>query len=385
MIVVIADDFTGAAEIGGLGLQYGLDTEIITSADTTPTMADLLIISTDTRSMPEERAIEKIRSLAGILDDLKPELIFKKIDSVLRGHVVAEVTAHLTQLGLRKALLVPANPALGRTVTNGQYFINEHPIHHTSFAADPEFPILSSEIHAMIRVDKEDICVAIPSGATPPNGIIVGECTVADDLQTWANQSSDNTLLAGSAAFFARILEAAGFQKKKKKVIENHGSQPSLFVCGSTHAYSRQLVKKVKETNGPVSFMPLEIIGEANPGDNLFDIWALEILSLLRIHQKAIIAVDENPAQGVTINAVDLRNKKAIVIEKIFRQTAIKELLIEGGSTAAAIINRLNLNRFFPVAEPAPGVIRMKVNTIDDLFLTVKPGSYQWPANTWKF
>ena len=44
MIVVIADDLTGAAELGGLALRYGLATEITTTVNATST-AELLIIA----------------------------------------------------------------------------------------------------------------------------------------------------------------------------------------------------------------------------------------------------------------------------------------------------------------------------------------------------
>ena len=64
MIAVIADDFTGAAEIGGVGLRYGLKVVIKTSVDD-PEEADLMIMATDTRSMTAEEAfreVEKVRS-----------------------------------------------------------------------------------------------------------------------------------------------------------------------------------------------------------------------------------------------------------------------------------------------------------------------------------
>ena len=54
----------------------------------------------------------------------------------------------------------------------------------------------------------------------------------------------------------------------------------------------------------------------------------------------------------------------------------IKEIFIEGGSTAAAILHELNIKKLSPVNEMQRGVVRMKVN---DLFITVKPGSYKIP------
>lgn len=107
MIAVIADDLTGAAEIGGIGMQYGLTVEINTVADL-KSKADLLIIATDTRSMPKKQALLKTAELTVALYNIKPQLIFKKVDSVLRGHVIAELNIHLLQFGLKRALLVPA-------------------------------------------------------------------------------------------------------------------------------------------------------------------------------------------------------------------------------------------------------------------------------------
>ena len=49
MLAVIADDLTGAAEIGGIGLSYGLKVEISSKVNPS-TEADLLVIATDTRS-----------------------------------------------------------------------------------------------------------------------------------------------------------------------------------------------------------------------------------------------------------------------------------------------------------------------------------------------
>ena len=56
MIVVIADDITGAAELAGIGLRYGLRVVVaddILSAKET----ELLVVYTNTRSMMEKDAV----------------------------------------------------------------------------------------------------------------------------------------------------------------------------------------------------------------------------------------------------------------------------------------------------------------------------------------
>ena len=58
MIAVIADDFTGAAELAGICLRYGLAVELCV-AEVQYNNADVLIISTDSRSLGKEAALLK--------------------------------------------------------------------------------------------------------------------------------------------------------------------------------------------------------------------------------------------------------------------------------------------------------------------------------------
>src|ERR1700748_1065595 len=119
MIIVIADDFTGAAELGGIGLRYNLKVEVNTRVNL-QSKADLLVIATDTRSMAKDDAVAEMEKVTEEIVKLNPTLIFKKVDSVLRGYVAEELLAHISKLSHSRALLVPANPGLGRTIVNGQ-------------------------------------------------------------------------------------------------------------------------------------------------------------------------------------------------------------------------------------------------------------------------
>ncbi len=380
MIVVIADDLTGAAEIGGIGLRYGLKAEIVTHIPKTSS-ADLLIISTDTRSMPEKQALEITKAVSEAIRDINPSVIFKKIDSVMRGHIIPELNLHLQILGKSKALLVPANPGFGRKLTGGKYYVNDRLIHETPFMHDPEFPVKGPHPHEMLRVDESDITVLTHGEELPSTGIIVGETATHHELSAWIKKANDDTLLAGGAGLFIALLEDRQLQNANQNSDEPL-QEPALFVCGTTHDKSRSKIKQIKTEAGPVSYMPYHIISYAT--ETGFETWADEIVSLLERNKKAIIAIDESMTANSKVTAADLREKKAMVVAVVLQKTLIKELLIEGGSTAAAIINQLNFNRFFPVSEPGAGVIKMNVAN-SDLLLTLKPGSYDWPANTWTF
>jgi uncharacterized protein YgbK (DUF1537 family) len=384
MIVVIADDLTGAAEIGGLGLRYGLTVEIITTADL-KSDADILIIATNTRSMAEHTAVDEMTRLTILLSRLKPDLIFKKVDSVLRGHVTAELHTHLRHLNLKRALLMPANPVLGRTISNGHYFLHDQPIHLSSFANDPEFPIRSSDVLHMLRSNTDTLHLCSKSEELPETGIITGECVTEDDFKLWLDKTDRHTLLAGGSGLFKALLETLVLKQKTSLVKNDELGQPALFVCGSAFNKSKQLVEKVNFDGGPVSYMPRGIVITANPAEKLYEKWADDVVSLLKIYKKAIIAFHESSTMDIEVIAGSLHEKKAYLIEKVIHRTEVKELLVEGGATASAIIKRLEANTFVPINEFTTGVIRMKVNDRDGLFLTLKPGSYDWPPPLWNF
>ena len=69
MIAVLADDFTGAAEIGGIGYRNGLKTFVQTEPSAPPNDTELLVIARDLRSMPPVAAADEVMRL---LKKLRP-------------------------------------------------------------------------------------------------------------------------------------------------------------------------------------------------------------------------------------------------------------------------------------------------------------------------
>jgi uncharacterized protein YgbK (DUF1537 family) len=68
-------------------------------------------------------------------------------------------------------------------------------------------------------------------------------------------------------------------------------------------------------------------------------------------------------------------------IAPILQAATPAELIIEGGSTAYSILQQMGWSRFIPEQELAQGVVRMSVPEAPGLHITVKPGSYAWPAS----
>jgi D-threonate/D-erythronate kinase len=364
MIAVIADDLTGAAELGGIGLRHGLRTEIRTAVAISTT-ADLLVIAADTRSKQEKAAVEEMTTLTRQLRALHPEWIYKKTDSVLRGHVIAEIKAHLLALDFQSALLVPANPSLGRTVRDGKYYLDDQPIHTSAFSIDPEFPIHSSDLQDMLHTRRQPVLVRKTTGELPVRGIIVGEVKENADLRSWALRIPSRTLAAGAAGFFSALLDV---RVPGGQPADDHPpvlGSPVLFISGTTFESNRAAIRRQAENGGPVCYMP----------DTPDDAWEENVINLLQTKHKAIIAIDDGH-HGHT--APELRKIMATVVNHILQKFLPAELFIEGGATAYAILQHAGWHTFVPEQELAPGVIRMSVPAAPGIFITVKPGSYRY-------
>lgn len=379
MIAIIADDLTGAAELGGIGLRYHFNVEFNTEVNM-QSRADLLVIDMDSRSQSQQLAEKAVEKVCSKLDVLKPRFVYKKIDSVLRGHVLKEISVQMKMSGKRRALIVPANPELNRTIVNGTYYFKGLPVHLSSFARDPEFPVTSSLIADMLRAGIEEVHVLKHYEPMPQTGFIIGEVQTKSDLEAWAKRLDDDTLAAGGSGFFEAILNKFCYPTISQSAPKPQLQQPTLYVCGTTFQKTRDRIKREKEKGGPVSYLPADLLKENQPTGQALQRWTREIRSLLLNHQQAIVAIDPETAAGVS--ALDLREYMATAVAQVLKQTQVGELLLEGGSTAAAVLRKAGITKFVPVQQLAPGVIRMSTkDTQNQLFLTLKPGSYDWPAN----
>ena len=108
--LVIADDLTGAADTGVQFVIRGLDTCLISPDGARPIdfsryrKRDVLVVNTHSRGLNARQASERI---ALLLKDYRRDpfpLVYKKIDSTLRGNMGSEIDALMEKTGLSDRL-----------------------------------------------------------------------------------------------------------------------------------------------------------------------------------------------------------------------------------------------------------------------------------------
>lgn len=159
-LLIVADDFTGAADTGVQFSKKQLRTMVITATENfkdSLEKCDVLVLSTESRFDDKETAYQKAFKAGQAA--LREEIIhfYKKLDSTMRGNIGAEISGLMDSLGIEITFIVPALPKYGRTTVNGKVFIDGVLLEETEFGRDPKNPVKESFIPKIIsgQTDKK--------------------------------------------------------------------------------------------------------------------------------------------------------------------------------------------------------------------------------------
>ncbi len=365
-MIVIADDITGAAEIAGIAFARGEAVRLVCGCVTatyrtaTYSTNETTVIATDTRSMSEPEAVAETRHIASSIIH-HPSSIFKKTDSALRGHVVAELAALMQATGYERAVYLPANPSKGRVIRNGIYYINNVPIHETDFSFDPEFPARTSVLRERFP-DAE------------AHHIIMPDTKCEEDIRSVIAKYDDGkTLFAGAADLFSAVIEhSIPIIPTTSQGDCSRVRYDTLILCGSTQS-------KALDLGIPVAPMPREIYD----GSDDLSLWDVTAYSQ---QHSLILSIPHTHRTGKEV-AVHLRTVMAEMTKRLVAQHCPEQLIIEGGATAWATLQALGWTEFTITAQLAPGVVQMRstmachtktLGSENSTLVTLKPGSYPW-------
>jgi uncharacterized protein YgbK (DUF1537 family) len=360
-LIVLADDLTGAAEVAALAFQAGRSAVVVTRPPSAGDDADVLVFDSDTRLAKPSAAARRIRTSTARLKKLPHAGFFKKTDSVLRGPVLAELAACAKSLGRKRALLVAGNPSMKRVIRDGRLFVDGRPIHQTAFARDPHHPAATATVLELLHAEKHAGVVSRkPGERLPRSGIIVGDHHSVGNAAEWTRAVTRETLPAGAADFFH-----AWLQTTKPSPSSGHQiSAPPAFAGTALLLHGT--------TAAPATRRLLRFNGLRAPA-------TVRVAAALRHRGGAAVA-----ATSLTLNDPLAPPVIAMNFARLARELrdagAFRHLLIAGGATAASVLRALGWRRLEVIRVWAPGVVSLRPSAAPDFTVTLKPGSYPWPA-----
>ena len=218
--LLVADDLTGACDAAVHFARRGYRTHV--RLDSHGEEASVLAISAESRHLSAAELRPVMDELARRLPVARARILFKKIDSTLRGNVGAEIAAALTAFGCEAAVITPAFPAMGRTVEGGYLRVE---------GAEPIGLAARLGLDTCAHVQPGMVFAAIEAGARFIS--VDAACDRDLDAIALAGLASGRRILwagsAGLAAALSRTLPWAGRRPAPRP------ASSVLFCIGSDH------------------------------------------------------------------------------------------------------------------------------------------------------
>lgn len=366
-----------------MACQLGLTAEVQRSFSG-ETRASVIALDVHSRSTPVAQAVPLIQQATQTALACQPGLIYKKIDSVLRGHVLAETQAMLQVTGKTRALVLSANPSRRRVIRQGRYYLEDQLLDQTVFARDPEFPACTSDVLELLGTGCRLPVVSLRSrDPAPAEGIVVPDVSDASDLDFWSAQVDERTLPVGGAEFFAALLKQLGLDAPSHYPNPTAALAPiagaTLYVCGSPAAWDHGRDRQCAAQGIPVVSMPEDLF-QGSEAPELVSSWTGALGQKLSDLGQVMAAIGRPSTQLPPGSSARLCHILAKAIAPLLSEARIGRVLIEGGATATAVLETMQWTRLDVGQSLAPGLAPMHPLGRETLEVWIKPGSYPWPG-----
>ncbi len=250
-VLIVADDLTGAMDSAGPFAARGVETWVVALPlrcdPASLKSASVVSVNTDSRHLPAAQAAARIGEIVGHLGCDGFDLVIKKIDSTLRGNVVAETMALRELSGRRETVVAAAFPAQGRTVSGGVVHVEGIPLAQTAFAQDALSPPPLAPLQEAFAAARTGLRIGIAAPGAVFSGAndfwIADSATDADlahVVETFQSRFS-RTLMVGSAGL-TQALALVCFARHVPPPDSPHVDGTIVFAVGSRAARSAEQV-----------------------------------------------------------------------------------------------------------------------------------------------
>ena len=369
---IIADDLTGAADAAAA---YGPThtSSVMLDVGSPWPEAEILSINTESRYLAAEEAAAAVTSAVGRALE-QDRRVFKKIDSLLRGNVGAEVAAALATAtqgrGRGLAIAAPAFPATGRTTLRGIVHVGGRQNIEGRFGGDVGGALAAGGLTVEVLAGEagrtpEDLAAHLRDVQERGIDAVVLDASSDQDLQAIvaaADLLDFPALLVGSGGLAAHIASREEGSARNAQV--RHVGR-TLTVIGSYSSLARQQTEALVAAARLAELLGRQHVaarhrGTAGAEHITLDHTALEGPAVARLVAEAMTRNDVvlTPDPMGTVD----KAQALVVAEALARATAggighCDALVMTGGETATAVLKALGAGSFTVLGEIEPGVV----------------------------
>ena len=381
----IADDYTGASDLANMLTRCGLRTVqtigVPNDALALPDV-DAVVVSLKSRSIEASQAVTRSREADKWLRAHGASHILFKIcstfDSTDAGNIGPVMDALRADSGDDIVLVTPAFPGTGRTVYQGNLFVGSVPLNESPLKDHPLNPMHDSNlVRVLARQSRSRIgLVDLAAVAKGPDairarlaelakqgaGAAVIDAVFDPELDVIGQVALDHRLSVGASGMglgLARGLVASG-----KVTPASSGSDhkaiggPVACLAGSCSQATLAQIAQVEKSMPVLHLDPEEIVAGEAEAERALE-WARANIG----KGPVLIASSSTPDQVSALQAKHGRDAAGHAIEQTLAAISeglvaagVRRLVIAGGETSGAVVDRLGIPAFLVGPEIAAGV-----------------------------
>jgi uncharacterized protein YgbK (DUF1537 family) len=407
----IADDYTGASDLANTLTRAGLRTVQtigVPRDDLAMPEVDAVVVSLKSRSIEAGLAVSRSQSAEKWLRGRGADHVLFKIcstfDSTDAGNIGPVMDALRADSGESIVLVTPAFPETGRTVYMGNLFVGSVPLNESPLKDHPLNPMHDSNlVRVLARQSRTKIgLVDVTEIARGPDavrarladlsnkgfGAAIADAVFERDLETIGTVALDHRLSVGASGLglgLARALVTSGQVKSSAAdaISENPVGGPAACLAGSCSQATLLQIANA-ETAMPVLHLDPEQVVAGKQEARRALAWATDRLK----DGPILIASSAAPNEVTALQARHGRDAAGHAIEQAMAdiaeglvQSGVRRLVVAGGETSGAVVDRLGIPGFLVGAEIAAGVPVLRAVGVKEgaMLLALKSGNFGGP------
>jgi uncharacterized protein YgbK (DUF1537 family) len=407
----IADDYTGASDLANTLTRAGLRTVQtigIPADDLKLPDVDAVVVSLKSRSIDAGAAVSRSRAADKWLRARGADHVLFKIcstfDSTDAGNIGPVMDALRADCGEAIVLVTPAFPETRRTVYQGNLFVGSVPLNESPLKDHPLNPMHDSNlVRVLARQSKTPIglvdLATVVRGPEPVRarvadlsgqgiGAAIIDAVFDLDLETIGAVALDHRMSVGASGIglgLARALVGSGRVVKgaSSEMEEPAIGGPAACLAGSCSQATLQQIANAEATMAVLHLDPDRIITGQDEVRRALA-WAMQRIA----EGPVLIASSSAPDEVAALQSRHGRDAAGHAIEQAMADIAeglvrsgVRRLVVAGGETSGAVVDRLGIPGFLVGAEIAAGVpVLRAVGTGEgDMLLALKSGNFGGP------
>lgn len=403
----VADDYTGASDLANTLTKAGLrtiQTIGVPEAGRALPEADAVVVALKSRSIPADQAVARSREAERWLRARGAAHVMFKVcstfDSTDAGNIGPVMDALRADAGETVALVTPAFPETGRSVYQGNLFVGSVPLNESPLKDHPLNPMRDANLvrvlgrqsrspvglidTATVARGAEAVAARLDALAQEGKGAAIADAIFDSDLEVLGRAILDRKFSVGASGLglgLARALAADGRGTKDAAgaAVGEPVGGASACLAGSCSQATLQQVAAAEAIMPVLRLDPARLLA----GDDVVA-EALAFAEERLASGPVLIATSAPPeavralqaAHGVDAAGHAIEAALAAIAEGLVAR-GVRRLVVAGGETSGAVVDRLGLTAFLLGPEIAAGVpVLRTAGRPEPMLLALKSGNF---------